>query len=333
MIKILGSIRLTLVILTIIIILSIWGSLDPEGKLYYHPVYLGSLSLLGLNILTCVLKRVKNGRLTMKSAGYFLSHIGFLVILLGALTSLVFGFRTLVWLGEGDRISDISIGGNILESLGCAVVLQSFEIDLHDSGMPDRYVSRVLVSCPDRPEQEHEILVNKPLKVNEYRLFQSSFRLQPVQTATLEMKLPDDTWRRFDIRVPGEAVELETGDIGSLRIRGLQYEPDFVLYDSRRAGSRSAFPLNPAVLISVENERDDADVFWTFLHHRHHDHMAEIRSPSIYFAAVDQAYQSGIEIVRDPGMKWVMIGGVLLMAGLGLYLAAALFKEIDRNAH
>ncbi len=332
MIKILGSIRLTLVILTIIILLSIWGTLDPEGKLYYHPVYLGSLSLLGLNILTCVLKRVRKTRLTIKSAGYYLSHIGFLVILLGALTSLVLGFRTLVWLGEGDKISDISVGGKVSESLGCTVELNDFEIELLGSGMPDRYVSRVTVSCPNRSEQEHEILVNKPLKVNDYRLFQSSFRLQPAQTVTLSIELPNNTWRRLDIQVPGEAIELETGDTGIFRIHGLQYEPDFVLFNAHQVGSRSAFPLNPAVLISVQNERDVTDAFWIFLHHHHHDHLAEKRLLPIYFASVDQAYQTGIEIVRDPGTKWVMLGGVLLMVGLGLYLSAALFKEIGRNA-
>jgi cytochrome c biogenesis protein len=327
-----GSVRLTRVILTVFILLSVWGTLDPESNLYYHPVYLGTLSLLGLNIFACLLKRMRTTwrRLTIKTFGYVLSHTGILVILAGALISLVFSARSIVWLGTGDTVSEIPARGGKAETLGCTLMLKEFRVDLHPSGSPGQFVSSMIVSCPGHADGEYGISVNNPLKIDRYRVFQSGFRLDPAQHVTLELDSPDRTGQRFNLQVPGDAVELKADENQVFRVRGLQYEPDFVLFEPGRAGSRSLFPRNPAVLISVENERDIEEIYWLFLHHSHH--APGQRHLPVRFASVEQKYETGLEIVRDPGLKWVMSGAVFLTVGLLLYLSAAFSGETNRYA-
>lgn len=327
-----GSVRLTRMILAVIILLSVWGTLNPERHLYYHPVYLGTLSLLGLNISACLLKRIMKtrNRMTLRTAGYLLSHTGILVILAGALISLIFGVRSIVWLGTGDAVSEIPARGGKTETLGCTLMLKEFRVDLHPSGAPGQFVSSMIVSCPDHSDSEYDISVNNPLKIDRYRVFQSGFRLVPAQKVVLELDSPDRMEQRFDLQVPGDTIDLNRGEDGVFRVSGLRYEPDFVLFEPGRAGSRSLFPRNPAVLISVNDGRDIQEVYWLFLHHSHHG--PEKRFLPIRFAFVEQQYETALEIVRDPGLTWVMSGAVVLTAGLLLYLRAVFSGESDRYA-
>lgn len=97
------------------------------------------------------------------------------------------GERRDAWLALGDvahwRLAGQAVSvafENDARRLPFSVALQEFKIDFHPgSGRPRQYESRVAVKSPSYPEGEraYVISMNRPLDVDGFRLFQSSYQL------------------------------------------------------------------------------------------------------------------------------------------------------------
>jgi hypothetical protein len=332
MIEFLRSVKLTLGILTAIALMSVWGTLAPHRNIYHHPFYLGALCLLGLNVLLCLAPRLKilKGRFSLKKGGFLLSHSGILVILFGALISLVFSIRTLVWLGPGDTVDKIPTRGMTFEPLGFALTLQRFSMQIHPTGIPDHYVSHVLVHGPDTQERSVAIAVNHPFKKNSYRVFQSSYRLRSSQLVQFAYLSPNDEIQHIEVMVPGEPVTIETKECPLLMVKGLRYEPHFFMAGPNEIGSHSLQPHNPAVQVLLQCGEGEPETGWLFLSGRRFRDFDGGLERHLRIVMVDHTYETGLEFVQDPGVKWVLVGAFFLLTGLFLYLISGFCKG-ERN--
>ncbi len=317
----LGSVKLTLIILTVITLLSILGTLAPDLDIYYHPSYHAVLALLAINIFACASRRIAHFRfpLSARQYGYVFSHAGILIILCGSLVSLVYGTRILTWIGPGESVDRITDHRGIEEMLGFSITLERFRLDVLPSGMPSEFTSDVIITRPDLPDMASAVTVNHPLKIDSYRIFQSSYRLHRIQTINLGLTGPGMDATQLQLAVPGSSQILTDQDGKTFSISALRYEPDFVI-DGHGIGSRSPYPKNPAVQIVLQDVEGLQEERWLFMHHDRF-HMSDTwRNISFRFESVDQIYDTGLEIVRDPGTRWVGAGAVILIAGLLLYL-------------
>ncbi|MCD4653845.1 cytochrome c biogenesis protein ResB, partial [bacterium] len=135
----------------------------------------------------------------------------------------------------------------------------------------------------------------------------------------------------FTANIMGKPVYLETPNCKSLMIQAVRYEPDFIMAGPERIGSRSIQPNNPAVLIQVKCGEEKPESQWLFLNHKTvHTSVLEA-GLTIQFDSVNQQYDTGLEVVRDPGSPWVAVGALLLVAGLCLYMTSMKKMGVKNN--
>jgi len=326
----LGSVRLTLIVLAALLIMSIWGTLAPHRNVYHSPGYYAALILLAINLTVCTSRRLarKGRRFRQREWGYLCTHLGMLIILGGALVSLLMGFRALVFLQPGETINrlirspdDADTGPGEIISLGFEITLKRFHLELQDSGMPKEFTSELHLAPDGEAPRDAVITVNNPLEINGYNIYQASYQLSRRQPVTLSVRSAGNTGVQEYALVTGEKPLTLSGESCSpLIITALRYEPDFVMSGPGRFGSRSILPRNPAVQVSVRCGSDEPVTQWLFLRHRDVHHPPPGDGLDIRFTAVDQQYDTGLEFVKDPGTPWVTAGALILIAGLMLYL-------------
>lgn len=324
----LASVKLTVVLLSLLTIISIAATFLPHLNLYYSPVYITILVLTGLNLSVCSLRRMHRlkWRITQRSAGYLATHLGLLTILIGATITLVGGERYNIWLSKGMTISEIQIHSDESQSfqsipLGMELTLNDFELKLHDSGMPDAFTSFVSIAEDGQPERETQISVNDPLTINGFTYYQSNYRVDPDLKVSLRFMMdPWDTAVVREFQIDGEPSQLQLDDQVTLDVAVLRYEPDFVMAGPDRIGSRSALPRNPAILVGTQKQGHSPETQWLFLRHKNIHDSDSGKNMMITFESVEHSFETGLEVVRDPGTVWVATGAILLVLGLFVYL-------------
>jgi hypothetical protein len=138
--KTIGSVRIALVLLWVIIAVSFIGALLPSEKqpLVYSSIWFFCLlGLFSLNLLVCSTSRIIFNR---KKAGSSITHAAVLVILAGALVSVIFGFRGSMELEEG--VSSRTFRDGMKQyTLPFAVSLEDFSLEWYpvsQAGYPVR---------------------------------------------------------------------------------------------------------------------------------------------------------------------------------------------------
>jgi hypothetical protein len=187
------SVRLAVVLILIIALLSILGTLIPQGSdaaFYFHRygafwaqiilrlhfdrffrsiLFLLPVGLFFINLSVCTLDRLagRRRRGARRRHGPDLIHIGLLVLIVGAMFS-VFGRREgIVYMGEGDQIR---LAGEY------TVRLLDYRYEEYENGRPKDWISTVEVQKDGKPViPSFSIEVNRPLRVDGIRVYQSSF--------------------------------------------------------------------------------------------------------------------------------------------------------------
>jgi len=320
----LSSIRLTIILFVLLLGMSVWGTLTPGLSVYYSPVYIATLMMLAINLAACAVKRLKRirGKYRKRDWGYLLTHLGILVIFAGSLTTMLAGFRTMLWLSPNETAQTIQDQrGNTIE-LGFEIELKKFAIELHPGGMLDEFVSEVVVRKENKSPETLTITVNHPLSINGFKIFQSSYQPSQKPGVDLSVKLPGQTKAEImALSIDKKPMSLKTPECEPLLLAVLRYEPDFVMTGPGEFGSRSMNPNNPAVLVQLQCGNNEPEYQWLFLRHKN-AHATDFEAGlTIILDGVEQ-YDTGLEIVKDPGAPLVALGGLLLIAGLFLYISS-----------
>jgi cytochrome c biogenesis protein len=191
--KFFKSIKLAVVLFLIIAVLSILSTLIPQGKdtaFYFHTygafwaqgilrlrfndffrslLFLIPVGLFFLNLSVCAIDRLVNRerRKARRRHGPDLIHFGLLLLIFGAMFS-VFGRREgMVYMGEGD---EIRLPGEY------TLQLLDYKYEEYENGRPKDWISTVEVSRNgELLIASFPIEVNKPLKIGEIKVYQTSF--------------------------------------------------------------------------------------------------------------------------------------------------------------
>ncbi|MDR1919008.1 MAG: cytochrome c biogenesis protein CcsA [Tannerellaceae bacterium] len=142
---------------------------------YYSPVFFLLQFLLVVNFIATTLK---HGLLKKKKWGFMLVHFSFILILLGAMISHIFGEEGVLHLREGDKSNHIVIQtskGTTYHTLPFSVELLKFTLSRYPgSSSPSSYESEVLIHL-DGKTYKSRIFMNNVLDLKGYRFFQASF--------------------------------------------------------------------------------------------------------------------------------------------------------------
>ena len=151
------------------------GTAAAKAMVYYSPLFFLLQFLLVVNFLAAV---VKHQYLKRGKWGLILTHFAFIIILLGALTSFLFGEEGILHLREGEtsnRIAVRSSDNTTYHTLPFSVELKKFTLTCYPgSASPSSYESEVIVHV-DGQDREERIYMNNILDVKGYRFFQASY--------------------------------------------------------------------------------------------------------------------------------------------------------------
>ena len=152
------------------------GTAVAKTIIYNSPLFFFIQLLLVVNFIGITIKRQY---LKSRKWGMLIVHFSFIIILLGALTSFLFGEEGVLHLREGETSNQMSIraseNNTTIHTLPFSVELKKFTLTRYPgSSSPSSYESEVVVRVDGEERHEH-IYMNNVLDVKGYRFFQASY--------------------------------------------------------------------------------------------------------------------------------------------------------------
>jgi len=293
---------------------------------------------------------VAGSRFGIARLGSVLSHVGFLLLVIGGLVMASSGTSGIAWLSAGESAW--------ITGTDAHIELTDFRIETTPDGQIADYVSSVRLVRDGTVLRSAEIEVNEPLRYRGRSVYQSSYRADPmrVRSATLVYDLSGardeaghgateagqaategsqaaDSGHTAEQMMPRPheltrddfsnpvTVMLRPGDRVALAGTPYSAEIDTFLADFRveagtfRLGSME--PRNPAVRVRFYEGEEPAGASWYFLFH---PEMPVGSGPGlpVRFVDYDPFVQTGLEIATHPGSAWVWAGFVVMTLGVML---------------
>lgn len=151
------------------------GTLAAKTMVYYSPLFFLLQFLLVVNFVAVL---IRYQLLKQKKWGMLFIHFSFVIILLGALISHVFGEEGILHLREGESSNRMAVrtsDGTSFHTLPFEVELIKFTLTRYPgSASPSSYESELLVHV-DGTTRHERVYMNNVMDVKGYRFFQASF--------------------------------------------------------------------------------------------------------------------------------------------------------------
>jgi len=243
----------------------------------------------------------ENGRWTR--LGVYVVHASVLLLLAGALIGAVFGFKASLRLDEGqsaDTVFDSSTRMPI--KLPFAVKCNEFEVKFYDTGAPEEFRSSLTISEGGKESFTKDIRVNHPLRYKGINIFQASYGTASPNQAVFQ--ITDNLTQNSSthtIKI-GQSVSLPGGQ-GSFQFEGFLPHFDFRGHNLGDAFfGRMALEGKKSIQIALPTK------FPTF------DKMRKGQF-TVVVKDFEQAYYTGLQVTRDPGVWYVYAGFMLMIIG------------------
>ncbi|MBN1356958.1 cytochrome c biogenesis protein ResB [bacterium] len=250
--------------------------------------------------------------------GFYIAHLGILIILLGGVISALMSVEGILWMAPGDQTRYFTSTNGQKKELGFTLLCENFTVEYYDGkaeGMPKEFRSDLVINPGTDLEFTVPLRVNHPLSFAGYRLYQASYSPIGARRVEFQIQIGNDDRRRISLEIPGQhETVLDSG--GLLRIETVSFEPDFIRDESGKAGSRSHQLRNPAVQIRITEADQPPSTHWLFLKYPDFHGMNQDAGHSIRFTGLTPLFATGIEVARDPGASIIWIGSSILVAGL-----------------
>jgi hypothetical protein len=120
-------------------------------------------------------------RFGVSRLGPVLTHLGFLLLVVGGLWMASSGSSQHVWMRPGDWLE--------IPGTGAHIRLEDFRIETTPQGKVSDYISTVALYADTTLIRETELEVNKPLRYKGYSIYQSSYRQDPSTVRSVDLVL------------------------------------------------------------------------------------------------------------------------------------------------
>ncbi|RQD69684.1 MAG: hypothetical protein D5S00_06205 [Tindallia sp. MSAO_Bac2] len=226
--------------------------------------------------------------------GSTVTHIGIIIIVLGSFVGNYFAHEGFFNLMPGERAT--------FHDQNFSVLLKDFYIEFRDDNSVDQYYSELNVLQNGDIIKEETIWVNRPMSHEGIQFYQSSYgwasRLRITDTEGNEVM---NRFLRND-----ESVFFEPAH---LTIHLFGYFPDFTMGHNNMPVTRSERQVNPHYAVVLYHFGEFADSFII-----NPDQSFTFQGYEIEFS--DSVLYTGLIYRRDYGYYFVLLGCILLMAGL-----------------
>lgn len=244
--------------------------------------------------------------------GVYVVHMSILVIIAGAIIGAIAGFEAYVSLREGQSTSEILPKGiRCARNLDFTVRCDKFTVEFYENGMPKTYRSDLSFIKNGQVVYQGPVLVNHPLSFEKIRFYQSSYGEAPGGKAFL-------AYTKNGVKSGVmELTEEESFELPSVKtnVKVLRIE-------------KNLMEMGPAVKLGIAASGGPVQ-FWVFEHIKEIEQMnpgilshAPLLNPKLFkpyeflLDRVEPTYNTGLQVVRDPGAPLVAAGGFLMVIGL-----------------
>ncbi len=248
--------------------------------------------------------------------GVYLTHLSIIVIMLGAVVGIFFGFKGYLPIQEG-YASDIAYAGDDTEhKLGFTIRCDDFDVEFYDmSDMPKVYRSRLTVIRDGKEVLKKVVEVNSPLRYGGYTFYQSNYGMVPDAQGYFILKIRGSSGKAVTVnRMLGESFVIPgTEIVGTIK----DFSPALAMDNSGKTFTYSDMMNNPAVYIDFSEGGKEKYAGWILRRF-----PATWRLPDGYMVEfVDYwgVQYTGLQVRKDPGVWLVYLGSGIMT--LGLYIA------------
>lgn len=247
--------------------------------------------------------------------GVYITHLSILIILVGAILGVFFGYNAVLNLPEGDVSSVAYKSREDQVPLGFDLRCDNFEVEFYpNSDMPKAYKSWLTVFKNGQEVLKKTISVNDPLKFEGITFYQSSYGMVPngMGNGTLILNAVSST---------GKAEQINTKLGGSFSIPGTSltariadFSPALSLDQSGRAFTYAEQMTNPAVFIEFSEAGKVKYSGW--LLRRYPQTWALPDGNRVEFLDYWGVEYTGLQVRKDPGVFMVYLGCLIMAVGL-----------------
>jgi hypothetical protein len=225
-----------------------------------------------LNLSTCTFHRFKNrlAKKAKKRFGPVILHIGLLVMIIGGVVTVI---------GRDEGYASLEVGDEISIPGGYTMTLTNFEFLKYENGSPKDWISTVKVVKEDKVIHEaFPIEVNRPLKLGNVKLYQSSYDIG----AFILVTDPD-----------GKEYRLNAGQMIPVG------DEAYILRDVSQSSAHFDHWVDHEIVDHIDfGLAESIDIY--------------------KITSMENKMSTGLQMVRDPGYYPILLGLLLLTLGLFL---------------
>ena len=247
--------------------------------------------------------------------GVYVTHLSILLILIGGVVGMRFGFNGNLNLLEGTA-SSFAYKGNAQEvPLGFEIRCDDFEVSFYpDSERPKEYKSVLTILEQGREVLTKEIAVNSPLRYKGITFYQASYGFSPQKDALFKFAITPTGGVRETVAIPFMQPFKIPGT--KLTAKVTDFSPALAANDSGKLFTFAESMVNPAVLVEFFEGNKPKHKQWIL---KRYPETWSTPTGIIEFQDLWGVQYTGLQVRRDPGV-WIVYLGCMVMA-LGLYVA------------
>ena len=247
--------------------------------------------------------------------GVYVTHLSILLILVGAIVGMKFGFNGNLNLLEG-KSSSVAFGSNGQQiPLGFELRCDNFDVNFYPaSDRPKEYKSWLTVIDHGKEVMQKEIEVNSPLTYKGITFYQASYGFEPNRNGIFKFTVTPSGGNAQDISVKfGQPFAVQGTNFTGVVV---DFSPALGVDESGKLFSYAESMNNPAAF--VEFSEAGKPKFRQWLLKRYPETW---KSPVgiVEFKNLWGVQYTGLQVRQDPGV-WIVYLGCIVMA-LGLYTA------------
>ncbi len=248
--------------------------------------------------------------------GVYITHLSILVIMIGAVIGIFFGFKGFLNLPEG-YVSDVAYSrSGQPHKLGFSIKCEDFDVEFYGmSNAPKDYRSRLAIIKDGKIVMRKTIEVNDPLKYEGYTFYQSSYGMVPGAQGIAILKVTGPTGETKTVyKRIGETFVIPGTDIEG---KITDFSPAIAFDNQGNPFTYSEMMNNPAIYVEFTEKGQDKYAGWIL---RRFPSTWQLPDGNrVEFVDYWGAQYTGLQVRKDPGV-WIVYLGCFVMA-FGLYVA------------
>ncbi len=255
-------------------------------------------------------ERGRYGRL-----GVYVTHFSILLILIGAVVGIFFGFNGHLNLLEGTSSSVAYESGRREIPLGFVIRCDNFEVSFYEnSDTPKSYKSWLTVIDHGKEAVKKEIEVNNPLTYKGITFYQANYGFSPNRNSLFRFSVSSNEGQRAAVQIHfGESFEIPgTNVVGRI----VDFTPALGVDESGKLFTYAETMNNPAVFVEFTEAGKPKYQRWIL---KRYPETWKLQDGIVEFKGLWGAQYTGLQVRKDPGV-WIVYLACIIM-GIGLFAA------------